>query len=617
MADEFFFAWVANTETTFDDVAHARWDEDVFSCKIEHMEGDYPTLTLIVRNPRVGLLSAGRPVWAWLSRSVNGVVTPLFFGRLIGIPSNVFQELVELHFLGRPIDFNAQKQALVAPLKVHPHYNPTWIKPEERSNPDVVLEGYSAFFHIDRQTLAVTISDILVGEDGVETFTADEILDGTMSLTIGQAPLGEIRVSGTIGWTQRASGYLDVTPKPFKTLNGDAIFNDWPKQGADLGGGWSVAESSLWDVHSTHLAFVRSTSSQWNTKRREHENGDTMSVSISGSRPVVPADNEMGMAEIMPYTEEIVDLKTQTGILDPYGDPPLNVPASVSGSMRWTFMWHLVPQILKLAYTAARGRKETLEFTLKADFQKVLTDDADDTNFETISLSGEDVDVEIDGNAPIGSLQRRSFFATDKGRESIEYLICLARAKLLMRSRVVEIEFETFFERGVNLSCRKNALIYNSRLPGGQAAGKIIGYTLSCDGATGALRTSIKMACTIGYGNAIATSPGSPIYVDAGYVDVGYQFYENEVIALSTSDVGYTVLNDDINDDGVVFPLTKGNAIVNEDREDNDVVSGKNEVSGTYWELSLRDLTTSFESTYTVETTLLVAPAQIDLEAAS
>ena len=74
---------------------------------------------------------------------------------------------------------------------------------------------------------------------------------------------------------------------------------------------------------------------------------------------------------------------------------------------------------------------------------------------------------------------------------------------------------------------------------------------------TGKLIGTVTIGCAIGFGNPISASPGSPTYVEDGYVVTGYQFYENQIEVLPAGDVGYTVPIDAPNDDGLVFPLTR------------------------------------------------------------
>ncbi len=165
----FYFAWADKNEP-FDPAAHARIDEDVFKFDVDHAEGDFATLTAIVRNPRIGLLAPSRRVWAWLSWQNGAELVPLFYGRLVGVPTDINQELVTLVFTARPADFVALKAAKAETLKVRPYYDPIWINPDSLDDPDTVLEARSALWSIDRVTNEVDISDVLIGEDGIEEF---------------------------------------------------------------------------------------------------------------------------------------------------------------------------------------------------------------------------------------------------------------------------------------------------------------------------------------------------------------------------------------------------------------------------------------------------------------
>src|SRR5215467_5119920 len=92
----FFNAWADATEVIFGPEHHVV-DEDIVSFRLEQNEGDCATLELEVRNPKIGLLAPGRKVWLWFSYdSGTGGVVPLFFGRLVGIPTNLLHEVVTL-----------------------------------------------------------------------------------------------------------------------------------------------------------------------------------------------------------------------------------------------------------------------------------------------------------------------------------------------------------------------------------------------------------------------------------------------------------------------------------------------------------------------------------------
>ena len=114
----FSFAWVDGGDAFVD-----RVDEDVFAFELSHLEGEFATLNVEIRNPRVGLLKPGRKRWCWLGK--DGVA--LFHGRLVGIPTNIREEVVTLNFVARPSDFDARKKAVAAGMRTFPFYDPLWI----------------------------------------------------------------------------------------------------------------------------------------------------------------------------------------------------------------------------------------------------------------------------------------------------------------------------------------------------------------------------------------------------------------------------------------------------------------------------------------------------------
>src|SRR4051794_25655709 len=142
-----YFAWVDASETTFQSDVHLRWDEAVFSFTLSQEEGDPASLTVQVRRPRneagdaIGLLGPGRKIWVWFALDCGPALIK-FRGRLVGIPTSLFEDLVTLEFIAKPADLVAQKEALADTLRVLPYYDPVVLDKERRKDPDVVLEGY-------------------------------------------------------------------------------------------------------------------------------------------------------------------------------------------------------------------------------------------------------------------------------------------------------------------------------------------------------------------------------------------------------------------------------------------------------------------------------------------
>lgn len=862
-----YFAWVDATETTFGS-EHHREDEDVFSFQIDHKEGELPTLSVDIPNPRVGLLSPGRKVWAWLSFNDGTSVTPLFFGRLVGLPTNLLGEDLTLQFTARPRDYVSLKQRAAEALKVAPGYDPVFLSETKRDDPDAILEGYSAAWHVDRLASAVTASDFLEGEDGTEVFTESEVPYDSVSMSVEQPPLDAVQIIADVTWSQEFSGYVNLGGRSFMTYSGDGVLQDWPKPLQNLDGGWTVALATCVDVWRVDKAQTITRSYQWQNTERAHRNGDTLSVSTSTSTPDLPNG----------ALSKVITESFQSGFVDPTaldssGDPaPLIIPETYSAQISSVPKW-LIIEAMVLRYDASRQRSEKVHLTITSDVQPVITDDGTTRNVETMTVNGGDVGQPIldvknwssvagqavelgqiifpdaatgsttaqiattagtagttspsfsdlagtttsDGAAvwtslgatttigsapdwkassytplgtvilprrpvsipydwlvqqgrlevpqvgtnvnvgtiveatgsyqvctesgttgvaapsfsathgatttdgtvtweslgpdlPLGSVYfiattggtsgsvlpsfanaegattsdgsvvwtslgtadvpiggwpghtgRNAYFPTDRGLQSVEYLLCLGRSKLRQRARAVQLTWEIDFERALSLSCRKNATLQDRRLPGGTATGKVIAYTISADGNTGELKATVTIGCAVGNGGSVSTAAGAVTYAAAGYVATGYQYEAGAVVSGSLSDIGYTPPAAATNSDDIVFPLSRADAVKLEvlhgtlaDQETAinaalDAAAGaaqrqsptedyllqfqaqqqntksaeqyvRDALKGVpiWLELELANLTGGpFEADYFVETTPLVVPKTIDLAAGS
>jgi hypothetical protein len=542
MAENFYLAWIDEGET-FDETVHNREDEDVFSFQLEQSEGDFATLSLEIRNPRIGLLAPGRKQWCFFAFNDNGVITPLFKGRLVGIPSNVFDTLVTLSFIARPSDYDAQKLALAETLKELPYYDPIFISPDNWGDPDVVLEAYDVLWHIDPVTHEVTVSNVIIPEDGVVEVTDDQHFYDEMSVTLNQTPLRRCQVIATIPWTQTddAGNSIDLSNKIKQAFGADVngmitsftmsgLIDDWPKQGDKFSNGWVVKSGELTDV--------------------------------SFSIPIVP----------------IPDIFSWQGTIPRLPQGSIVYPLKVTGEYHagekagFNFQFELVVvqknyavPSLKVAYTASREFAQTVSFTLETDQQSIITAAGEDEVL-TITLNANKVsDISEFGDTPIEDVRRRDYVHTARGLLSCKYLLLVARAHLIARSRAVETTYQQGFKAGLAArSLRKAGLLHDHRLPGGAATGKIVKYTFSLSGDDGSAIANITIASCIGKGGTpYSNSVGDPNWVDEGWVDREWQEYVNQIIVADTEDVSFSIPGFVPFDDGLDFiaGLTSGNAV--------------------------------------------------------
>ena len=547
MPDPFYFAWV-DPGTAFNPAVHNREDEQIISFAVEQVETEFATLSIEIKNPRVGFLNSGRKLWAWLGCLNEGVVIPLFFGRVDGIPSNLHKEVITLIFRARPTDYAVQKMVLAETLRVLPYYDPVFIKEDAQNDPDVVLEGRTQVWHVDRVDHSLSVSDLIVGEDGLLEFEESEVPYDSVAINLDQAPIRWTRVTADVSWSQVVSGdgLLVMKNKTVHTVAGAGLVGGWPKSGTLVGGGPSIGESRPYFIPGTSLGggwhttiaearspYTKMTDEDWGNW---WTNRHFFSVT-GGEDPRFPP---------MPF---LVDLVSSFSV-SLGGDG-----SSDSSSTRFAIVNDTVSLDLTIGYRATRQYRDTIVFDLISDSQPIVTM-PDDAELLDLKITGNDLSGPIGGGdyaeVPHNN-NRRSYFTTDRGRLSLQYLIQLARANIVLRSRAVKIAFVCTFERAIELSLRKNALLHDRRIPGGQALGKIVGYSIKSEG--GRRYGEVTFACCIGYGGEIAPQNGTPTYIEDGYIDDDYYVRDGQLLVLAASDVGFVPLVENPNDDGLRFPL--------------------------------------------------------------
>jgi len=170
------------------------------------------------------------------------------------------------------------------------------------------------------------------------------------------------------------------------------------------------------------------------------------------------------------------------------------------------------------------------------------------------------------GEIPIGGvpgeIRSPTFFCQERGLRSLEYLALVLRAKLQWRCRCVDVSFETDWLTGYTISTRNTVTLHNPDLPGGIAFGKVKTAVLSFSDTEPAI-CQVTISCLIGKDNAIEEVQGEPEYCDDDYCDDDYQFFAEAVVLLPTgSDLSYTPPTYRVIDDGLTFPLDRGQILL-------------------------------------------------------
>lgn len=521
----------------FNSSVHCVFDEQILSLSIDHEEGHFATATVVVKNPHSGFLASGRNVWCWLSWRETDASdpVPLFHGRLFAIPEDIENEKCTLKFLARPSDYEYQQSLVMADLRVAPYWDPVWFA-NGVDDPTTILEARSAAWHIDRITLAVTISDINIGEDGTINVGSDQSINSgnrhlyeSLSIRFGNPPLSAVYVTGSVSWQQQASGTIDITndivqafrdagtPDTYKSPNiaiysGDGLFSSWPKPQTSIGAGWTVGlDTAITDV--TKRFNPKNLKSTFNTKY-----------------------------------------------------PPVGIGSGVYASYSWDTWSTIFPLTIysinfSVDYNAKRDWTENVSFFLEADIQQIETDSR--ASVESFSLQSSLITEAIDpgGLMPMRDLRDNSYFKSSRGQDSFKFLLAYARAKLCWRARAVDIEFTIPWKLGTSLTCRQNIRIADPRLPGAVGTGKIIKYRLLMSADEG-MKAIVTIGCTVGTGGTVAAVTGTNSFVD-GVLEDDVQTTSGGTVDLGNNTVTYENFDDfEVEDDGINFYTLSSKTIV-------------------------------------------------------
>ena len=151
-------------------------------------------------------------------------------------------------------------------LRVLPYYDEVVIDPDRRTDPEVVLEGYTKIWHYDREIARSHGSRTKFGgEDGLVEFDGasegGKVLYDGLGLELSGGPLSRVDMFAEYNWTQLAFGEVEMGDEIVKAFGGGGAgahgiiqsytmtASDWPKTGTQLGDGWFVKEASARNMY--------------------------------------------------------------------------------------------------------------------------------------------------------------------------------------------------------------------------------------------------------------------------------------------------------------------------------------------------------------------------------
>ena len=112
-----------------------------------------------------------------------------------------------------------------------------------------MLEARSQLWHIDRVTHEVTVSDVLVGEDGERSSPrAMSSMTASRCGSISRRCVPSRSTAKCTGRRPAAVASMFLPSSVDHTFTGDGLMQDWPKAGSNVGGGWEVEAAAAVDI---------------------------------------------------------------------------------------------------------------------------------------------------------------------------------------------------------------------------------------------------------------------------------------------------------------------------------------------------------------------------------
>lgn len=410
-----YFSWVQAGEE-FDSIEHGKNDLDIISLNIQHREGAIAQAVLhIATQPHIIFKK-----WAYISVADDQHnIKPIFFGQLVRIPEHLNTGETRLVFSALPTDVSEKIALLSAQLKQKPYWDELFIDPSALDNAAELLEARPAFFHFDRITHHVILSNLF---DGRIVHTIQyEVLQDSLSFKIQDLPQPYIDVTLSAEWTQIAQGEINIFPAIAQRFSGGIVNTltpqsfvlSWPEGGKSLRrSGYVIAHSSLKEITPPKTGILNLY--------------PTLTTSFLSK-------NEQG--QILPK--------------------------------RLRRHWYKGQLILSWHYQ--QKRQEIVEFRLNHAHQLAPLNPFDG---KKLSLTLQAVDRSE--NPVIGDLARASFFQTDRGREAIEHAIQIAKCHLAARARCIVAAFSVPMDVGMQFSPADSIQLIHDLIPEGSATGKII-----------------------------------------------------------------------------------------------------------------------------------------------
>jgi hypothetical protein len=501
---KFNFAWISeDQEPSPEDLK--RCEERIFHLRIWEEEGCLPQAQITIPRPLSGVLVGGGKRFGFISvMTVDGKAIPLFKGSVVNCPVEIDGETIRLHFMAQGPERDQNLKKLLRQLHQDPVWDPLFVSEDKRQDADLVdlLEAKASHLYWDRVSDEVHLNDLLVGKS-VISLKGNYYYD-SLKLKLVHSPLEAIDMCVTANWVQRYQGSHTLDPVlrghlkegVLASYSGEHLEERWWKADQRMGlSGYRIKEASLERMRDTHGRLPIWVAPQdplvKSAGRMKGLVGGTKPHKVHFKRSVFRPSLGVIWRYVQPRREKVL-FTLRHEVQD------LAFPPRTKKSLHFHLM--RVAEGEECAYWASEiyyTKGESIE--ANNAIYEAKRSHRGSQSFEEDLKKGEWELVSEKKNYALQQ-SRGTYFTTDRGKQSLERALEIAKAYLAASSRCIEISFCCSLGQALEWTCRDSLSLEDPRLPGGKAMGKIKSLTFEAMGETGTQRAYVTIACCIGKG---------------------------------------------------------------------------------------------------------------------
>jgi hypothetical protein len=494
-----YIAYVDDVDVEFNASIHSIEKLEAFSVVISQREGEYATCLIETANPGIQEIFERRSANVLISTDnrTNGYVSELAFrGTLSAVPTDLAGDYITLEVTARRTAKELRNLGLQLVGRPDSQLSDIFVDIDKADNLDLI-KGVAGNYYVDRFTREYKISDEIDApwnpRFSFGPVNEDYILEGSLSLRVGELPPSKITQKFAVEWEQKKTGELDLAFPINNAIDRDTYIPNVTLE-AMPGINWQSGNPSITAVEVIKRSTSFATSSLigttllYSSTSPAPTNPYPITSKISVGEHRVGYDNFVVAYDFRQMRVENCIVECSANHSNILGNSGLEeeltplVTSDITGEPQYFQKWQpntFYPSNTRVSYN---GKKYIVWIfhTSNNIFDASKFNDyiATDNFFDSYEAD------------------QPSFLETSRGQEAFKYSLALTSAEMKRRSRYIECSFEMEWDVGFDITTDQKLSVSHPQLPNRLATGKVTDYQLIDNGESRSCKVTIMIAAT-------------------------------------------------------------------------------------------------------------------------